>query len=103
MMGNNQKMVYSFYLDFDPNDVDHRRVANWLASQYDPAEAVVRLVKAANEGEQRLLQWEELAALLTNELREVRTRFANGRPQGMAKSEGQEDPESARRLDSMFE
>ncbi len=102
-MGNSQKMVYSFYLDFDPNDVDHRRVANWLANQYDPADAVVRLVKAANEGEQRLLQWEELAALLANDVRAVRTRLTNGQPQGMTQSEAQEDPESARRLDSMFE
>jgi hypothetical protein len=102
-MGNSQKMVYSFYLDFDPNDVDHRRVAHWLANQYDPADAVVRLVKAANEGEQRLLQWEELAALLTNELREVRTQFSNGQSRGTKTSDQQEDPESARRLDSMFE
>ena len=96
-------MVLSFRLDFDPNDVDHRRVANWLANQYDPADALVRLVKAANIGEQRLLQWEELASLLMNEVREVRTQLTNGQPQQASSSEMQEDPESARRLDSMFE
>ncbi len=95
-------MVFSFHLDFDQNDVDHRRVANWLANQYDPADAVVRLVKAANVGEQRLLQWEELASLLMNEVREVRTQLTNGQPQETSQLE-EENPESARRLDSMFE
>ena len=53
-------MTPTVHLEFNPYDADHRRVAGWLADQPDPAEAVVRLVRAANEGERRLSQWEEL-------------------------------------------
>ena len=96
-------MALTFHLDFDPYEVDPRRAADWLAAQPDPTEAVVRLIGIATEGEQRLLQWEELATLLANEVRELRTQLAGHPPVAQPKPEIQEDPESARRLDSMFE
>jgi hypothetical protein len=89
-------MALTIQLEFDPRDASHRRVAEWLAAQPDPAEAVVRLVRAASEGDRRLSQWEELATLLANEVRKMRAQLA-GRP-----PEVREDPESAQRLDSMF-
>jgi len=95
-------MALTFRLEFNPHNADHCRVAEWLAAQPDQAEAVVRLVKAANEGERRLLQWEELATLLANELREVRTQLTGQPPEAKPKPEVREDPESAQRLDSMF-
>lgn len=93
----------TIHLDFDPLNAEHRRAANWLATQPDPAEAVVRLIRAANEGEQRLQQWEELARLLANEIRRVRTPLVVQPPGSKPRIEIQEDPESARRLDTMFE
>jgi hypothetical protein len=89
-------MALTLHLEFNPHDADHRRVAEWLAAQPDPAEAVVRLVRAASEGNRRLSQWEELATLLANEVRRVRAQLTGRSP------EAYEDPESARRLDSMF-
>jgi hypothetical protein len=93
----------TIHLDFNPHNADHRRAANWLATQPDPAEAVVRLIRAANEGEQRLRQWEELATLLANEIRQVRTQLTVQPPESKPQTEIPEDPESARRLDSIFE
>ncbi len=95
-------MTLTFHLEFNPYDANHRRVAGWLTAQPDPAEAVVRLVKAANEGEQRMLQWEELATLLANEIRAVRTQLRSQPPEVTPKPTVPEDPESARRLDSIF-
>lgn len=95
-------MVLTFHLDFNPHDVEHRRVADWLAKQYDPAEAIVRLVRAAGEGRRRMLQWEELATLLANDMREVRTQIAGRPPEKRPQPETRENPESARRLDSML-
>jgi len=95
-------MAYILHLDFNPHDADHRQVAGWLTAQPDPAEAVVRLVKAANEGARRLLQWEELAQLLVNDIQEVRAPLAGRSPEKRRKPDVREDPESARRLDSMF-
>lgn len=96
-------MIFTFHLDFDPHRADHRRAADWLAAQPDPTEALVRLIGIANEGEQRLLQWEELATLLANEVRQLRTQLAGDPPETELQSaEVHEDPESARRLDSMF-
>jgi len=95
-------MAFTFHLEFDPYDADHRWVADWLAAQPDPAEAVVRLIKAAREGEQRLLRWEKLAMLLANDVQAVRARL-RGQPAEVApEPKMQEDTESARRLDSMF-
>jgi hypothetical protein len=96
-------MALTFHLDLDPYEADHRRAADWLAAQPDPTEAVVRLIGIASEGEQRLLQWEELATLLANEVRELRTQLAGRPAAAKPKPEIREDPESARRLDSMFE
>lgn len=96
-------MIFVFHLDFDPHKADHRRAADWLAAQPDPTEAVARLIGIANAGEQRLLQWEELATLLASEVRELRTQLAGQPPEAESQSEEiHENSESARRLDSMF-
>ena len=95
-------MALTFHLDFDPQEADHRRAADWLTAQPDSTEAVVRLVKVAIEGERRLLQWEELATLLANEVRELRAQLAGQPPEVKSEPETHEDPESARRLDTMF-
>ena len=95
-------MAFVFHLDFNPHNDDHRRAADWLAAQTDPAEAVVRLIRAANEGERRLRQWEELATLLANDLRQVRAQMAGQPAEAKPEPEVHEDPESARRLDSLF-
>ena len=95
-------MAFTFHLDLNPHEADHRRAADWLAAQPDPTEAVVRLIGLASEGERRLLQWEELATLLANEVRELRAQLAGRAPESELEPKGEEDPESARRLDSMF-
>ena len=94
---------FTFHLEFNPYDAEHRQIAGWLAGQPDPAEAVVRLVKAANEGERRLARWEQLAAQLADEVRAVRAQL-KGQPSQVTHEPGgiHEDPESARRLDTMF-
>ena len=97
-------MSPTIHLDFDPYNSDHRRAADWLAAQPDPAEAVVRLIRAASEGQRRLRRWEELATLLADEVQQVRTRLPGQSPQAKPQTEiVEEDAESARRLDSMFE
>jgi hypothetical protein len=95
-------MTPTIHLEFNPYDADHRQVAGWLEAQPDPAEAVVRLVRAANEGERRLLQWEKLATLLANEVRAVRAQMRGQPPEVNSEPGAHEDPESARRLDSLF-
>ncbi len=103
-------MGHIVHLDFDPHRAEHRRVAAWLAAQTDPAEAVVRLIYAAIEGQRRLTQWEEMATLLANDLRQVRTRISSrvassstsSTSSSLQPEEPAEDPESARRLDAMF-
>jgi hypothetical protein len=92
----------TFHLEFNLYDAEHRRVAEWLAAQPDPAQAVVRLLRAAGEAERRLRQWEELATLLSNDLREVRQQMAGRPPAPKPEPEVKEDPESAKRLDTMF-
>jgi hypothetical protein len=91
------------HLDFNPLNADHRRAADWLMAQPDPAEAVVRLIRAANAGERRLRQWEEIATLLANEVHKVRAQMPVHPSEVNPPLEVQEDPESARRLDSLFE
>ncbi len=91
------------HLDFDPLNAEHRRAANWLAAQPDPAEAVIRLIRAAYEGEQRLQRWEKIASLLAHEIQQVRKPLAARLPERKHQTEIREDPESARRLDSLFE
>ncbi|MEE8390939.1 MAG: hypothetical protein V3S14_09125 [Anaerolineae bacterium] len=93
----------TIHLDFNPLNADHRRASNWLATQPDPAEAVVRLIRAANEGEQRLRQWEELATLLANEIHQVRAQLTVHPPEPKSQIEIQENLESAQRLDSIFD
>jgi hypothetical protein len=96
-------MAPTVHLDFDPYNADHRRIAQWLMAQPDPAEAIVRLVRAAGEGEQRLRRWEELAAQLAGEIGRVRTQLGGQSSAAEPQTEVAEDPESARRLDSIFE
>lgn len=95
-------MVFTFHLDFNPHEADHRRAADWLAAQPDATKAIVRLVKVVNEGKQRLLQWEELATLLANEVRELQSQLSGQPLTAEPQPEIQEDQESAQRLDSMF-
>ncbi len=91
------------HLDFDPLNANHRRAADWLSAQPDPAEAVVRLIRAAAEGDQRLQRWEELATRLATEVHQMRAQLM-GRSLGPPlRTEIREDPESARRLDTLFE
>ncbi len=91
------------HLDFDPLNANHRRASDWLAAQPDPAEAVVRLIRAATEGERRLQRWEELATLLATEVHQMRTQLTGRSPGPQPQTEIREDPESTRRLDTLFE
>ena len=95
-------MALDFTLSFDPRETDHRRAADWLEAQPNPTEAVVRLVRIAEEGEQQLLQLEELATLLANEVRGLRARLAGHELDDELESEIEEDPESAQRIDTLF-
>jgi ATP/maltotriose-dependent transcriptional regulator MalT len=92
---------FSFHLDFDPHEADHRQAADWLSAQPDPTTAVAQLIKAADMGVLRLQQWEDLVMLLATEVRELRAQLM-GQPLPTKSPETQEDPESARRLDSIF-
>jgi ATP/maltotriose-dependent transcriptional regulator MalT len=92
---------FTFHLDFDPHEADHRQAAEWLSGQPDPTAAVAQLIKAADMGALRLQQWEDLVMLLATEVRELRDQLM-GKPQSAKSPETREDPESARRLDSMF-
>lgn len=96
-------MLRTFHLDFNPYDADHRRVAEWLAAQPNPADAVVRLIKAAHEGQQRLAHWEELATRLANELHAVRSQMRVQPERVGSRLQVDENPESAQRLDTMFD
>ena len=91
------------HLDFDPLNANHRRASDWLSAQPDPAEAVVRLIQAAAEGDQRLQRWEELASLLAAEVHQMRAQLRGRSPEPLPQTEVKEDPESARRLDTLFE
>jgi len=98
----NQRMALTIHLDFNPYNADHRRAAKWLNAQSDPAEAIVRLIRAANEGERRLQQWEEMATLLANDLQAVRNQMSPHLHTPQPQQEIQENPESAHRLDTLF-
>ncbi|MCX7680615.1 MAG: hypothetical protein N2508_01390 [Anaerolineae bacterium] len=95
-------MRFTFRLDFNPYNAEHRRAAEWLAAQPDPTEAVVRLLRAAGEGERRLRHWEELATQLAQELHQVRIQMSARSPEQDAHPVTREDPESAHRLDTLF-
>jgi hypothetical protein len=96
------RIEFAFHLDFNPRDADHRQAATWLSAQPDPTEAVTRLIKAANTTRVRLQQWEDLATLLATEVRQLREQFVSQAQEDQRAAERDEDPESARRLDSMF-
>lgn len=95
-------MQFTFRLDFNPYNAEHRRAAEWLASQPDPTEAVVRLLRAAGEGERRLRHWEEMATQLAQELHQIRLQMGVRSLEPAPNPVAREDPESARRLDTMF-
>jgi|YNPBryantNP2012_1023418.scaffolds.fasta_scaffold00705_14 ATP/maltotriose-dependent transcriptional regulator MalT len=95
-------MKFTFHLEFDPYNADHRRAAEWLAAQPDPAEAVVRMLRAAGEVERRLRRWEELAVQLAGELHQVRLQVSSRSSGAAPDSTIREDPESARKIDTMF-
>ncbi len=94
-------MSLTVTLNFDLQKSHHRRVAEWLSAQSDPVDALSRLLAATDEGARRVAQWEELILLLSKETREMSARLADLSPE--AQLEVPEDPESAQRLDSMFD
>ncbi len=91
------------HLDFDPLNANHRQASDWLSAQPDPAEAVVRLIRAAAEGNRRLQHWEELATTLATEVHQMRAQLMGYSPEPQPPTDVREDPESARRLDTLFE
>lgn len=93
-------MPLTVNLNFDLQNANHRRVAEWLSAQSDPVDAISRLMAVADEGARRAAQWEELLMLLGKETHELSARFAGLAPENPP--EAPEDPESAQRLDSMF-
>ncbi|HDQ72411.1 MAG TPA: hypothetical protein ENN19_09975 [Chloroflexi bacterium] len=95
-------MSLIFHLDFDPYNAEHRKAAEWLSDQPNPTEAIVRLLKAAREGEKRLAQWEALASRLAEEIGRVSGNLSVAPAKRPAQIQIEEDPESARRLDNMF-
>ena len=98
----NRQVGFTFHLEFDSRNSDHRQAALWLSAQPDPTEAVVRLIKTANTGRVRLQQWEDLAMLLATEVREMRAQLTGQAEAVQPAPEPDENPESARRLDSIF-
>ena len=93
-------MPLTVTLNFDLQNMHHRRVAEWLSAQPDPVDALARLLAATDEGVRRVAQWEELILLLGKETREMSALLADLSPE--VQPEAPEDPESAQRLDSMF-
>jgi hypothetical protein len=117
-------------MPIDLNDPADRRVATWLAAQPNPAAAVKKLILSAAAGketanrlidlvpiilqEMRALRAEVNQAcandqpdpsheLIFNELRALRADLSRVGPQGTNKIEPPpEDPESSRRLDTLF-
>ena len=124
-------MARVWSMPIDLNDPEDRRVATWLAAQPKPAVAVKRLILQATSGEQpqnRLLDLvpsilQEVRALRTElnearardqsnpsqeeilyELRALRADLARVGPTELGKvSPPPEDPESAQRLDTLFD
>ncbi|MBN1488099.1 MAG: hypothetical protein JW981_10685 [Anaerolineae bacterium] len=94
-------MNNSFSLTLDLDKATHRQAVDWLKSRPDASEAVVELILSVNAAEQRLFQLEEMASLLQGEVKQLRSLF-NGKTDTADTQEIEEDPESARRLDSMF-
>jgi len=118
-------------MPIDLNDPEDRRVATWLAAQPKPGVAVTRLILQATAGEQpqnRLLDLvpsilQEVRALrmelneartrdqsnpsqeeILYELRALRADLARVGPAQLGKvSPPPEDPESAQRLDTLFD
>jgi len=117
-------------MPIDLNDPEDRRVATWLAAQAKPAVAVKKLILQAASGEQspnRLIDLvpsilQEVQALrvelnearardrsnpsheaILYELRALRADLARVGPKELGKiSPPPEDPESAQRLDTLF-
>jgi hypothetical protein len=124
-------MARVWSMPIDLNDPEDRRVATWLAAQSRPAEAVKRLILQAAAGKEppggvieatapilrevRTLRAElkqAQASLQSNpsyedvlyELRALRADLARVGPQELGKvAPPPEDPESARRLDTLFD
>jgi len=92
----------TFQIEFDLQDPTQRRAVEWLMTQPDPAEAAAQLIANGDDMALRLTQCEELALLLAKETREMRVQITGSPPEPSPTPESLEDPESARRLDSMF-
>jgi hypothetical protein len=118
-------------MPIDLNDPDDRRVATWLAAQRDPVAAVKKLILATAAGQEPPARLMGLVPSLLQEVRALRSEMNQTRAGDVpdqaneavlnelralradlarvgAKELGQvppppEDPESARRLDTLFD
>jgi hypothetical protein len=114
----------------DLNDPDDRRVATWLAAQRDPVAAVKKLILATAAGQEPPARLMGLVPSLLQEVRALRSEMHQARPNNSPDFSNAEvlselralradlarvgtkelseippppeDPESARRLDSLF-
>jgi hypothetical protein len=121
-------MARAWSMPIDLNDPEDRRVATWLAAQPNPAVAVKKLILAAASGKEppaRLIDLvpsilQEVRALraevnqtnqqsnpsyeeILYELRALRADLARVGPKELGKvAPPPEDPESSKRLDTLF-
>jgi hypothetical protein len=121
-------MARAWSMPIDLNDPEDRRVATWLAAQSNPVAAVKKLILVAAAGKEppaRLVDLlpailQEVRALrvevnqagqgpdpsyaeVLHELRALRADLARVGPQDLGKvPPPPEDPESSRRLDTLF-
>lgn len=124
-------MTRVWSMPIDLNDPDDRRVATWLAAQRDPVAAVKKLILATAAGQEPPARLMGLVPSLLQEVRALRSEMNQTRAGDVpdqaneavlnelralradlarvgAKELGQvppppEDPESARRLDTLFD
>ena len=121
-------MPRAWSMPIDLNDPQDRRVATWLAAQANPAAAVKKLILTAAAGRESTERLTELLPLILQELRALRADLDRADPQpdpvqdeilfqiralraDLARVGTKElssippppeDPESARRLDTLF-
>lgn len=123
-------MTRVWSMPVDLNDPEDRRVATWLAAQRDPVVAVKKLILATAAGQEPPARLMGLVPSLLQEVRALRSEIHQSRPNNSPDSSNAEvlselralradlarvgtkelseippppeDPESARRLDSLF-
>lgn len=124
-------MARVWSMPIDLNEPEDRRVATWLAAQSSPAESVKRLILQAAAGKESLEGMIEATAPILREVRTLRAELKQAQsnqksdlsfedvlyelralradlarvgPKELGKvTPPPEDPESARRLDTLFE